>query len=55
MKNRTRVRLKGRDMPGIVCAVQTNYHDRSEPTRYWVLWRDCSKTCHAGEQLEAMD
>lgn len=53
MKRGTRVYLKGRrDKPGLICAVQPSLYDKSEPTRYWVLWRDCSKTDHEASQLE---
>lgn len=53
-KQRDRVYLKGRrDMPGIICAVQQNLFDKSEPTRYWVLWKDMKKSDHEEGQLEA--
>lgn len=53
MKQGTKVYLRGRkELPGIVCAVQRNLFERSEPTRYWVLWKDSKKTDHEEDQLE---
>jgi len=53
LKQRTPVWLKGdRTRPGMVCAIQKNLYDKSEPTRYWVLWRDLKKSDHEEDQLE---
>lgn len=54
MRVGTRVCLKGNpSRPGIVCAVQLNLVDKSDPAqKYWVLWRDCKKSDHEIGQLE---
>jgi hypothetical protein len=54
MRVGTQVYLKGdTSRPGLVCAVQLNLVDKSEPAqKYWVLWRDCKKTDHTIDQLE---
>ena len=53
LKQRDPVWLKGdRTMPGMVCAVQKSLYDKSEPVRYWVLWRDLHKSDHEEDQLE---
>lgn len=54
MRVGTRVYLKGNPTrPGIVCDVQMNWIDSSEPAqRYWILWRDHKKTDHTIDQLE---
>lgn len=49
----SRVSLKGNhDRKGLVCGIQPSLYDKSEPTRYWVLWRDLKKSYHEIEQLE---
>lgn len=49
----TRVALReDKDRKGLVCGIQKSLYDKSEPTRYWVLWRDLKKTDHEINQLE---
>lgn len=53
MKQGTTVYLRGdRARLGVVYAVQQNLFDKSEPTRYWVLWKDMKKSDHEADQLE---